>query len=691
MRRLSTFALTFLLLGCAKPALARAGTSAPAASVPSVPRTDVLTVEAMVDLEYVADVALSPDGKTVAYVLRVPPDAMDGPAGMRSAIWVVPTKPSGAAGKGHGGRSFTTPSASSSSPRWSPDGKRIGFLSRRPGTSHTQVYAVPIDGGEAEPLTNAPANVHEFEWSPDGKRLAFIADQQPTAKESDDRKAGRDWVESDVQGTMHRLWVMDLRTEEAQPISPRGLHVSHLAWSPDSKRLALQASERADVDATMMYSRLYTIDVKGDAKGDTAQPQPLCETAGKLSHMAWSPDGSQLAFLGAADLHDPTAGVLHVVSTAGGTPGARARALTMDYEGTGQWIDWVAKDTVLMLANEGTRTTLHRVGTDGARKALGDTGPVCFSFDANASGSVAACAGERADHPRELYAGPLPLGGGKLRRVTHHNPGLDAVRLGDRSIARWKAADGVEIEGVLTKPVGYEAGKRYPLALLVHGGPEGISLDGWNTRSGYPTQLLATRGYVVLEPNYRGSSGRGVAFGKSDQGDLGGKEFEDVLAGIDHLVAEGLVDPERVGMAGWSYGGYFSGLAATKHSKRFRAAVVSAAITNWISFTGTSEIEHENSLVHWTLWPYDEPTLAWERSPMAHTTGSTTATLVVHGMDDTRVPPEQAKELYRALRHAGTKTEIVLYPREGHGLRERAHQIDFAARLCEWLDEHVKG
>jgi dipeptidyl aminopeptidase/acylaminoacyl peptidase len=204
-------------------------------------------------------------------------------------------------------------------------------------------------------------------------------------------------------------------------------------------------------------------------------------------------------------------------------------------------------------------------------------------------------------------------------------------------------------------------------------------------------QLLATRGYVVLEPNYRGSSGRGVAFGKADQKDLGGKEFDDVLAGIDHLVAQGLVDGSRVGMGGWSYGGYFSGLAATRHSKRFRAAMVGAAITNWISFTGTTEIEHENSLVHWDLWPYEHHALAWERSPMAHTQGSTTATLVVHGKDDTRVPPGQAKELYRALRHAGAQTELVLYPREGHGLQERAHQIDFAKRFLDWFDAHVKG
>ena len=144
-------------------------------------------------------------------------------------------------------------------------------------------------------------------------------------------------------------------------------------------------------------------------------------------------------------------------------------------------------------------------------------------------------------------------------------------------------------------------------------------------------------------------------------------------------------------MGGWSYGGYFSGLAATKHTKRFRAAMVGAAITDWMSFTGTSEIEHENSLVHWKLWPYDKPELVWARSPMAHTKKASTATLLIHGLDDTRVPPEQAKELYRALRHARVTTELVLYPREGHGLGERAHQIDFMQRFVKWFDTHVRG
>ena len=670
MRRLHTFALASLLWGCATPAGAATTPTTAPALVTSPARTDLLDVETVVDLQYVSDVALSPDGKRIAYVLRVPADSLEGPAHMRSVIWVVPTR-------GGKARAYTSAGSNARSPAWSPDGKRIAFLSRRPGSSHTQVYAVPIDGGEAEALTEDDFSVRSFAWSPKGKRIAYLADRVATSKEKRARKDGRDWHIGDVHGTARRLWVKDLRSGEKKALSPRETHIVQMAWAPDGKRLVVQTNERADIDAVMMYSRLHTISAEG------GELSPLCETAGKLGHVEWSPDGKHVAFLGAVDISDPTAGVLHVVPAAGGT----AKALTADYEGTGQWFRWIGPDAMTMLSNKGTRTAFHRVAINGVMSGEKINEPVCRVVDATSNGKTFACAGERPEHAREVYAG----GSSSLRRRTNSNPELDTKRLGERRVIEWKAADGTVIEGVLTLPVDYAKGTRYPLAVLVHGGPEGITLNGFNTRSGYPTQLFATRGYVVLEPNYRGSQGRGVAFGKADHGDLGGKEFEDVLAGIDHLVAEGFVDETRVGMGGWSYGGYFSGIAATKYSKRFKAAMVGAAITNWISFTGTSEIEHENSLVHWNLWPYEHHELAWERSPMANTQGSTTATLVVHGQQDTRVPPGQGKELYRALRHAGTTTELVLYPREGHGLGERAHQIDFANRFLDWFDEHVKG
>lgn len=666
--------LVLAFVGCAPRDTVRAHSTAPTVTTPAVARTDRLTVEMMVDLHEVNDVAVSPDGRRIAYVMRQPADpseGADGPASGHSQIWVV-------AAKGGTARRFTTPGVSSWSPRWSPDGKTLAFLSERKGTSNRQVWGLPADGGEPTALTDAESDIGHFEWSPDGKRIAYSATRVPTKQEQKDEDAGRDWITTDVRGSFSRLWVVPLAGGKAKAVSPREQSVLDFAWSPDSSQLVVRAAERADVDGEMMYSRLFTTSASGGEK-----LQPLCETEGKLSQMAWSPDGSQIAYLGAVDIHDPTAGVLWVVPAGGGTP----RPLTREYLGTGQDLRWLGKDSIAMLANEGTRTPVVRVGLDGEIRSVIAGPTICRGFDIGEDHRTVACAGERSTHAREVYVADLRRG--ELQRLTHHSAELDAVVLGERRIARWTATDGLEIEGVVTLPVGYEKGKRYPLAILPHGGPEGVSHDGWNTRAGYPVQMFATRGFVVLEPNYRGSQGRGVEFGKADHLDLGGMEFQDVLAGIDHLAAEGLVDPKRVGMGGWSYGGYFSGLAATLHSERFGAAMVGAAITDWISFTGTTEIEHENSLVHWKMWPWDDFQRAWERSPVAHVAKSKTPTLIVHGESDTRVPPEQATELYRALRHKKVETTVVYYPREGHGLRERAHQIDFANRFVDWFEKHL--
>jgi dipeptidyl aminopeptidase/acylaminoacyl peptidase len=674
MRPLCTLAFAVLALGCAaatsRTATARSGADAAARAGA---RTDTLTAEAVVALRSVTTVEISPDGKRVAYVVRSPRASDDKPGNARNVIWVVSSR-------GGEPRRFTSPRASSSSPRWSPDGRWLAFLSQREGeTERTQIWRIAVDGGEPERLTESATSVRDLEWLPGGQGLVYSADRVDTDAEKAAKKAGRDWKIGDVDGTHRRLWTFDVASRESREVTDAPLHVERFRVSPDGRRIAFVGGERADTDAVMMYSRLYVVETKGGT------PSPVCKTAGKLGELAWSPDGSTLAFLGASDIHDPTAGVLFTVPSRGGDATARTAA----YEGTGQSVDWLDDRTIAMLANERTSTVVVAVpAKQGPMRRLVGPGPICHRIDIAGDRRTLACAGDVATHPGEVFVGELR--GGRLRRVTHGNPQLDRMRLGEQEVVRWKAADGLEIEGILTKPVDYRAGQRYPLAVLVHGGPEGISLDGWNTRAGYPVQLLAAKGFVVLEPNYRGSSGRGVAFGKADHGDLGGKEFEDVLAGIDHLAAKGLVDPARVGMGGWSYGGYFSGLAATLHTGRFKAAVVAAAITNWMSFTGTTEIEHENSLVHWKLWPYDEHERTWLRSPMAHTKKSKTATLIVHGLDDTRVPPGQAKELYRALRHAGTATELVLYPREGHGVAERAHQIDFATRLVEWFDRHVK-
>jgi len=254
-----------------------------------------------------------------------------------------------------------------------------------------------------------------------------------------------------------------------------------------------------------------------------------------------------------------------------------------------------------------------------------------------------------------------------------------------------RVVNGLRIEGVYIHPLDAPAAGRAPLAILPHGGPEGISYDNWNTNPLYPAQVLAVNGYAVLMPNYRGSGGRGVEFSKADHRDLGGEEFEDVLLGIDDLAARGWVDRDRVGISGTSYGGYFSALAGTRYSDRFRLAIPFAGITNWVSFTGTTDIPVEMSEVHWDLWWWDNPGLAMDRSPVAHLNHARTPMLIGHGMADERVHPEQSIQLYQGLKLKGVPVELVLYPREPHGLRERAHQLDYMKRIVEWFDRYVKG
>lgn len=674
MRKLVTIAAASCFLGCATPGSTRNAHAAGPRSTfrEHTPRTKDLTAEVIADLASVSSVAISPDGDRIAYVVRTPPDPTEGAHYSRSVIWVVSTR-------GGQPKRFSDPGVSSRHPAWSKDGKTLAFLSNRAGDSATQIYIAPADGGESRVLTRSPSSIATFEWSPTGKEMAYLTAAEATAAEDKAAETGFDPQFGDVHGTRRALWVAHAKTGDARHVRVGKLHVSAFAWSPKGDRFVLRASDRADVDGEMMYSRLYTTSASG------GEPKLLTKTEGKLGDMAWSEDGSQIAFLGAIDIHDPTAGVLYVVPSGGGTK----RALSADYKGTGQSLIAATDQVVWMLANEGTRTPMIAVTMDGKIEPLLTPRGLCRSMVLSDRRRKLAASCEAPGHPGEVFVadGLNP----PLTRVTNSNPNLDAIKLGEREIIRWKAEDGMEIEGVVTRPVGYEKGKKYPLAILVHGGPEGVSLNGFNTRGTYPVQLFASRGYVVLEPNYRGSQGRGVAFGKADQKDLGGKEFTDVIAGIDHLAAQGMIDPDKVGMGGWSYGGYFSGLAATKFTSRFKAAMVGAAITNWVSFTGTTEIEHENSLVHWNLWPYEHHDLVWDRSPMAHTNDSKTATLIVHGAKDTRVPPEQAYELYRALRHAKTETQLVTYPREGHGLGERAHSIDFANRFVDWFDTHVKG
>lgn len=634
---------------------------------------NILTPEMVVDLKYVTDVTMDPTGQYVAYSLLQARAPDDKPGPRYSEIWVASTEGNL--------RQYTYKPVDANDPAFSPDGEHLAFLSKREAyDDKTQVYVMPLHGGEARKLTDAETGVRSFRWSPDGAWIAYTSTDPKTEEQKKAEEAGRDWKVVDQNYRHHRLWAVNVSTGEANKIVEQERTVWNFEWAPDGKRLVVQASEEPTTDASYMFKKVYTVPASG------GELKLLTETEGKLGAMAWSPDGRRIAFLGAVDLSDPATHALYVVPAEGG----KAENLIEGFEGTPEWLDWLDNNTIAFTAVEGTQYTFNSIPASGGQiKGLveGHTGfsEVSFSGDRTRF----ACARSTEKFPSEVFW--RKVGDEELVRLTHSNPGLEDIRLAEQEEIRYQARDGLEITALLMKPLDYEPGKRYPLVVQVHGGPESAYVDGWNTSYSRWTQLLASSGYVVFMPNYRASTGRGVEYAKADHRDLAGSEFEDVLDGIDYLIEQGLVDPNRVGMGGWSYGGYFSAWATTKYSERFQATVVGAALINWHSFMGTSDIPWEEALVHWDLWCYDKPELCWERSPIAHVKNAQTPALIIHGEEDLRVPVSQGWELYTALKVLEVPTEFVIYPREPHGLRDRAHQLDCIRRSLAWFDRYLKG
>jgi dipeptidyl aminopeptidase/acylaminoacyl peptidase len=628
-----------------------------------------LSPEQVASLRTVSSVDLSPDGRNVAFTLTRPraPEE-DTTAGLRafSEVWLAPVA-------GGAPRAVVQRPNSASGPAWSPDGATLGFVHR------SQVHTVPAAGGEPRAISNAPTAVLAFRWSLDGRSIAYTARVAEPAEVSERRRRGGDVVVASLRDSPVQLWVQPVTGGDARALTPANHTVRDFTWAPDSRTLAVQITETSDADADLMFRKLYVVTTDGGA------PSVLVATEGKLGSMAWSPDGARLAYAGATSLNDPIAQSVFVVM-----PGSAAVNLTPNYEGTVQWVGWQDARTVRFVAAEGTKSALNTVPASGGSvtRVLGRGAEIFSSASFSRDGATFAVSANTAQHPGEVFVSTTRER--RLRRLTNHNDWLANVQLGRQETIEWTARDGWRIEGVLIHPVGAPQGSRAPLAILPHGGPEGITADGWGTNALYPAQLLAGAGYAVFMPNYRGSGGRGVAFSKADHRDLGGREFDDVLDGIAALHARGVADSARVGISGTSYGGYFSAWAGTRHSDRFRLAMPFAGISNWVSFTGTTDIPIEMSVVHWDLWPYDHPLLMWERSPVAYIAKAKTPMFIGSGLADERVHPEQMIQLHQALKLKGVPTDLVLYPREPHGLLERQHQLDYMRRILDAFDRYVK-
>lgn len=635
-----------------------------------------LTALQVSKLRSVRSVSVSPDGRFIAYVASIPRQPMkddDGPSWAELHVFDEEA----------GSRPFITGPINVSGLAWTPDGKDICFLAKRGKDKHRSLYRIPIDGGEARMVLEHPADVKSYAWSPDARRVAFLATEKEDKDRTQRKKKGFKQQIYEEDRKPVRVWIADVDGDESEP-RPLDLpgSASELSWAPAGSRLAVALAPTPHIDDHYMYRRVHIVDA------DSGRIVTRLENPGKLGHVAWSPDGKHLALISGETLHDPSAGRLMVVPSEGG----RLRDVLPDYLGQVSAIAWQDSETVMFLGDQGVWTTFGEVRIDGTghKTHVPTGGTVLLSLSVSRNGQRAAFVGQTPQHPSELFA--MRHGDKGPRKLTESNPWLSDVRLAPQEVITYRARDGLELQGLLIRPLDAKPGTRYPLILSVHGGPEGHRRNGWLTRYASPGQMAAARGFAVFYPNYRGSTGRGVEFSKLGQADPAGKEFDDLVDAVDYLVEIGLADPERIGVTGGSYGGYATAWCSTRYSDRFAVGVMFVGISDKVSKTGTTDIPNEEFLVHSRKRPWNNWQFFLERSPVVHVDKARTPLLILHGKDDPRVNVGQSMEMYRHLKlHGKAPVRLVLYPGEGHGNRKAAAQYDYSLRMLRWFEHYLTG
>ncbi|WP_035858547.1 S9 family peptidase [Kitasatospora cheerisanensis] len=641
--------------------------------MPSPEPAEELTAELVVDGVAAVAPAVSPDGRLVVY-------GVVGNEGTSGAIWVADVGGSGdrrrvADGVGRG-----------AVPKWGPDSGAVFFVSGPfvPGSSvsggeEQRLLRVRVDGGEVGEEVGEPEVVGEWRGGVsdhvpllDGRTVALLA--------ADEREDGvKVWGR---HLPPDRLRLVDLESGEVRTVDGLGdRHVVAVAQRPDGGPLAVLSWATRELDPGVLTAELHVVDAVTTAVRELG---PVGVEA--QAPVWWSRDGVwHLAHLEVTPGH--LVGGLAVVDSAVPEtgPAGEPRNLTAGMSVCPAELEQVADGPPLALFAEGLDTALYRLDAESLRFRRLTGGPgLLAGLTASRSGETVALLASTAYEPKNVHAGPA---GGQLVRLSDTRPELRRIRWGVQQRLGYRASDGLALDGLLIRPAGRtgEDGPA-PLVTLVHGGPYDRYADAFALNAVDCGQWLASAGYAVFLPNPRGSSGRGHAFAATVAGRVGGEEWTDVLDGIDLLVAEGVADPERLGIAGWSHGGFLAAWAVAR-SDRFKAAVTGAGISDWGAQAGTGDWGIlDAALGGSTGWDGPGPHVHDRNSPLAYASAIRTPVLILHGEEDTNVPLGQAVHFHRALRHFGVEHEFVVYPREGHGLEERAHQLDALRRTRDWFD-----
>jgi dipeptidyl aminopeptidase/acylaminoacyl peptidase len=653
-----------------------------ASSAFAQPAKRKITVDDIYRVQNVGGPQLSPDGQWVAYAVSKKDQKRD--AG-DSDVWMARVD-----ADGRDAIRLTSSEKSESTPRWSPDGRYLAFLSARDGKS--QVWLLDRRGGEAVKLTDEKQGVNTFAWSPDSTRLALVMTDPDPAEAADAKDAKADDAKKDapkpivvtrlqfkrdgegfLTNRRDHLYVFDVASKKTTQITKGPYDDGSPVWSPDGKSLAFVSNRTAEPDSNE-NTDIFIVPASG------GEPKAVIATAAAEDSPAFSPDGRWLAYVLGGDPKNIWYDTNNLVLADLQNPKAAPRVLT-DGVDRNVGSPRFSRDgkSVFMVLEDAGYTHLARAPIDGGSLARLTTSHDVNAFDV--SGDTVVVLESRAAYPPELSR-VMPDG---LKRVTRVNDKwLEEVMVAPVTRFKSRSSDGAEIDSFLTMPPDKPNGKKLPTLLRIHGGPvsqygESFSME-W--------QIFAANGYAVVAPNPRGSSGRGSAFSREIFADWGNKDYLDVMGAVDHVIAQGIADPDRLGVGGWSYGGILTNYVITK-TTRFKGAISGASEVNYLANYG-----HDHYLIQWEAelgLPWEKPDVWMNLSPFFQVAKVKTPTLVMCGQEDWNVPLINSEQLYQALRRLGVKTELVIYPGEGHGISRPSFQKDRYERYLDWYAKYVKG
>ena len=648
-----------------------------AASAAAYPALLLASPKETLDLLYATqqfnDVALAPDGRHVAWS-EARPNADHTPSN-NGSIYVSDT--AGGAPRRLSGEGASLCDEHGLS--WSPDSGQLAYLSNRQAKQQLQLYLAPAGGGTPRMLTNLSGYVAQPRWSPDGRTIALI------------NVAGMQAVAGAVEAAAHetgdvaehiaeaRLVLVDAATGATRAISRPDTYVYEFDWSPDSRQIAY-TSAKGSGDNNWWVARLHAIDTATGAVREVYKPQA------QIAVPRWSPDGKQIAFIqGLMSDAGSTGGDIWLVAADGGP----ARNLTPGRKGSPSWLHWQPSPGRLLFSefvngecavgeldtSSGRTTALW----EGAEYVDSGNGNEELSMSIAADGMASAVVRRSFDEPPEVWLGPV----GRWQPLTRSNRSLRAL-WGRAENIQW-SSDGLHVQGWLIYPQAFDPRKRYPLVVLVHGGPAALATSAW----GGMAPGLAAEGYFVFEPNPRGSYGQGEAFAAANVRDFGYGDMRDILSGLDRVIRDSPIDAQRVGLCGWSYGGYMTMWMLTQ-TNRFHAAMAGAGVANWQSYYGENLID-QWMIPYFGASVYDDPAVYARSSPINFIKGVTTPTLILVGDSDKECPAPQSYEYWHALRALGVETKLVVYENEGHAFRNPADVEDRLTRTVKWFDDHLRG